>query len=324
MNNKGIEISHYKVLSLSGILEKNAVYYVLDQPSGKVKAYITDKQGVPIPLIDLTGGSGNINSVTGTAVTGTSSNPIVNISTFVSSQLGNQVYLSLQDGKLQVNPITSPDLSIEVTITSTALQLQLSSAITAQINSALQAGDNISELVNDAGYITLEDVPNATSILRHEFEYISGSQIFTLPNDYYQIFSIEVQGQGALSESQYNLLPPNQFEILDTLGVNNYIVVIYGQDLVTTSPPYYTQAQVDVLVSGENRIFNETPIGVMNGVNAIFNSQHNFISGTVTVFLNGIFQKIINDFNTSGNNTLILTNSPGASETLIINYTKQI
>jgi hypothetical protein len=276
MSNKGVEISHYKVLSLSGILEKNAVYYVLDQPSGKVKTYITDKEGIPIPLIDLTGGTGSINSVTGTGVTGTSSNPIVNISTFVSSQLGNQVYLSLEDGKLQVNPITSPDSSIEVNSTNTELQLQLSSAIVSQINSALQAGDNISELVNDAGYITLADVPNATSFKREEFLYTSGAQIFTLSENYYQVFSVEVQGQGALSLSQYNLISPNQVQILDTLGTNDYVVVLYGVDLLTTVAPYYTQAEVDTLlesitsgdgnllkISAEN-IPSYTPVAIYN------------------------------------------------------------
>lgn len=152
------EIKTYKKRALPANPKPNAVYYILPINTTAVIVYITDINGIPIKVIDLTGGTGSINSVTGTGVTGTSSNPTVNISTFVSSQLGNQVYLSLEDGKLQVNPITSPDSSIEITSTNTELQLQLSSAIVAQINSALQAGDNISNLVNDAGYITLSDV----------------------------------------------------------------------------------------------------------------------------------------------------------------------
>ena len=152
-----LEVKHYKVLSLSSNLDKNAVYYLFDQNTGKVKAYITTKDGIPIPLIDLTT-IGSVLSVTGTGVSGTAQNPKVDIATFVSSQLGNQVYLSLSDGKLQVNPITSPDNSIEVTSTSSELQIQLSAAIQAQINSALQPGANISELTNDVGYLTLADI----------------------------------------------------------------------------------------------------------------------------------------------------------------------
>jgi len=152
-----LEVKHYKVLSLSSNLDKNAVYYLFDQNTGKVKAYITTKDGIPIPLIDLTT-IGSVLSVTGTGVSGTAQNPKVDIATFVSSQLGNQVYLSLSDGKLQVNPITSPDNSIEVTSTSSELQIQLSAAIQTQINTALQPGANISELTNDAGYLTLADI----------------------------------------------------------------------------------------------------------------------------------------------------------------------
>jgi hypothetical protein len=148
-----IEVKHFKVLSLSGVLSPNSIYFVLDQLTGKFKMYITDLSGIPVPILDLTA-EGSVISVTGTGVSGTPLNPTVNIATFISTQLGNRVYLSLSDGKLQVNPITSPNNSIEVTETATELQVQLSSIIEAQINSALQPGDNISQLNNDLGYIT--------------------------------------------------------------------------------------------------------------------------------------------------------------------------
>ncbi len=140
-----VEIKHYKVPSLTGTLEKNSVYYVLDVNSGKIKTYITSKIGEPIPLIDLTS-TGGIQSLTGTGVTGGISNRVVNISTFVSSQLGNLVYLSTEDGKLQVNQITSPDSSLNITYAPTETQIEISDAIANTINSALQVGDNISSL----------------------------------------------------------------------------------------------------------------------------------------------------------------------------------
>jgi hypothetical protein len=155
------EVKHYKVKSLSTQLRPNSVYYVKATSQSTVKTYITDQNGFPFPLVDLTGGGnvGVIQSVTGTGVTGTFSNPIINISTFKSSDLGNLIELSTNDGKLFVKPITSPDGSISIANTLSALEIQISPALQTQIQNALQPGDNISELNNDAGYITLANLP---------------------------------------------------------------------------------------------------------------------------------------------------------------------
>lgn len=150
-------IQHYKVLKLPTKPEPNSVYYILDSSLNVVRGYITDLNGIPIKFIDL---SGNVNSVTGTGVTGTLANPKVDIATFVSAQLGNLISLSTDDGKLVVKPITSPDGSLEITETVSELQIELSSAILSQINTALQPGDNVSELVNDVGYLISADFSN--------------------------------------------------------------------------------------------------------------------------------------------------------------------
>lgn len=155
---KKYEIKHYKESSLPSTLEPNVVYYVLDEVFNAVRGYITTKNGIPIPFIDIQGsGSSGVMTLVGTGVTGTATNPVVDIATFVSSQLGNLIQLSVDDGKLVVNPITSTSLSI--TPTATELQIEISNVIADQINSALQPGDSISQLVNDAGYITLSEVP---------------------------------------------------------------------------------------------------------------------------------------------------------------------
>jgi hypothetical protein len=155
------EVKHYKVKSLPTQLRPNSVYYVKATSQSAVNTYITDQNGFPFPLLDLTGGGnvGVIQSVTGTGVTGTFSNPIINISTFKSSDSGNLIEISSNDGKLFVKPITSPDGSIDITITASALELQLGVSLQTQIQNALQPGDNVSELINDAGYITLADIP---------------------------------------------------------------------------------------------------------------------------------------------------------------------
>ena len=150
------EVKHYKVKSLPTILRPNSVYYVKATSQSAVKTYITDQIGFAFPLIDL---NSTVQTVTGTGVTGTPSNPIVDISTFKSSQLGNLIELSTDDGKLFVKPITSPDGSIDIVSTVTSLELQLGTSLQTQIQNALQQGNNISELVNDVGYITLADIP---------------------------------------------------------------------------------------------------------------------------------------------------------------------
>ena len=93
------EIQHFKVRILPTRLEANSVYYVAATGATAVTTYITDKCGVPLPLVDLHG----VNTVTGTGVTGTAQDPIVDIATFVSSEDGNLITLSTIDGKLFVD-----------------------------------------------------------------------------------------------------------------------------------------------------------------------------------------------------------------------------
>jgi hypothetical protein len=163
------EVKHYKVKNLPSTLRPNSVYYEKPSTSSAVKTYITDQSGFPYPLIDLNnGGIASIVSVTGTGVTGTPTNPVVNISTFKSNETGNLLELSLQDGKLFVKPISSPDGSLNITPLQNTLSIELSSALLALINSALQSGDNISNLSNDVGYITSQDLPTKTSELLND------------------------------------------------------------------------------------------------------------------------------------------------------------
>lgn len=67
-----------------------------------------------------------------------------------------------------------------------------------------------------------------TSLVKEEFTYVSGLQTFTLANNFKEIFSISVQGQGSLHSSQYSITTPNKFTILDTLEANDYIIILYN------------------------------------------------------------------------------------------------
>jgi hypothetical protein len=99
-----VEIKHFKVLQLPLSAEKNSIYYVLDSERNRVKTYITDNIGITIPLIDLKG-EGAIESVSGTAVTGTITNPEINIENFVSPETSNLLKVSSQDGKLKIDNV---------------------------------------------------------------------------------------------------------------------------------------------------------------------------------------------------------------------------
>lgn len=117
-----------------------------------------------------------------------------------------------------VKIVTSPDGSIQVVETATETQIQVSAAIIAQINSALQSGDNVSELTNDAGYITIADVPefDQNNFVRELSIFIND-----LPEDYTEEDIIN-----------YILaLPPEERTITETDSKWN-IVIGLGEDTV--------------------------------------------------------------------------------------------
>lgn len=93
------EIQHFKVKVLPSKPQPDSIYYVAAEGATAVTTYITDRCGVALPLVDLQG----VNNVTGTGVTGTAQNPIVDIATFLSSENGNLITLSTVDGKLYLD-----------------------------------------------------------------------------------------------------------------------------------------------------------------------------------------------------------------------------
>lgn len=70
-------------------------------------------------------------------------------------------------------------------------------------------------------------------------------------------------------------------------------------------------------------VTGEIPSGLINGINTTFNSAFNFKPESVEVFINGLKQKIIDDYNTSGTSVITLNFSPDVGEKITINYIKQ-
>lgn len=80
---------------------------------------------------------------------------------FVTDKFGNIVYLKDDTGGGGGGTITniiSSDETLEISGT-TVKDIKIASSVLSTINSALQAGDNVSALINDANYITLADIP---------------------------------------------------------------------------------------------------------------------------------------------------------------------
>jgi len=113
------EVKLYKTTSVTFATEPDSVFFVKGLNETVVRTYITTSDGQAIPLKDLSGGGGGSG----------------------------------------IEFLASSDSSIAVTGTTTSKNIQVSSALQALINSALQSGDSISTLINDSGYITLADVP---------------------------------------------------------------------------------------------------------------------------------------------------------------------
>lgn len=68
-------------------------------------------------------------------------------------------------------------------------------------------------------------------------------------------------------------------------------------------------------------IKSEIPIGLINGVNNTFFALHSFYPETLEVFINGVRQEIINDYNFT-NTQIILNFVLNLGETITINYKK--
>jgi hypothetical protein len=113
------EIKFYKVKSILYATEPDSLWCIKADNETSFRLFATDLSGNLFPLKDLTGSGGGAGITT----------------------------------------LTSTDGSVTITGTATSKNLQVSSALQALISSAIQSGDPVSSLLNDAGYITISDIP---------------------------------------------------------------------------------------------------------------------------------------------------------------------
>lgn len=65
--------------------------------------------------------------------------------------------------------------------------------------------------------------------------------------------------------------------------------------------------------------FNETPTGIVDGVNAVFTTAHTPINGTLAVFVGGSRQKLTEDYTVVGS-TITFNSAPMVGSILVVDY----
>ena len=97
-------------------------------------------------------------------------------------------------------------------------------------------------------------------------------------------------------------------------GINNKVINI-SPALLATINSALQSSDLPEQVTGE------TPLGALNGINAIFTTLNNLVTNSEEVYVNGNRQKKIDDYNISGQ-TITFTFSPQSTETILIDYIK--
>lgn len=75
-----------------------------------------------------------------------------------------------------------------------------------------------------------------------------------------------------------------------------------------------------VLSSESNETIFEPLNGLINNSNATFTTNYNFIPESVMIYVNGVLQRILEDYITIGTNTVIFNFSPNVDENLLAFY----
>jgi hypothetical protein len=103
-------------------------------------------------------------------------------------------------------------------------------------------------------------------------------------------------------------------------GISDYIDGVYFV------VPSSTADDDTLIISGpgsfDRLVTNEVPSGVIDGVNPVFTTAFDFIPETVEVFINGMKNKIIRDYQLTGTRTIMVNVSLEAGDTILVNYIK--
>jgi hypothetical protein len=271
--------------------------------------------------MDLTG-MGTIQSVTGTAVTGTITNPEIDIINFVSSELGNSVKLSSQDGKLKVNKITSPDLSLEIVNTANELQIEIANSLLEKINNALQPED-ISQYTDEQAQDAIGNIVADTTTIDLVYNDITPSISASVKPNSITINELSTEVNSSLNLANTAVQPINIQNFFNKLvddtddivegTINKFTTIaekniwnskINGIGTVNRIPKYKT---VDTIEDGAL-----IQVGGNIGLGSAVVPGELFHIGDGNILLEGggeVAQKFKRDFTTTGENLGVPTGS---------------
>lgn len=97
-------------------------------------------------------------------------------------------------------------------------------------------------------------------------------------------------------------------------------------EVMVENPPAYVEVindQVIERVVEADTVYGETPAGTIDGSNATFTTAFDFVPGKIAVYINGLLQKPVTHYNTSGTNTIFFNDSPLTGDLIEVDYVKQ-
>lgn len=119
-------------------------------------------------------------------------------------------------------------------------------------------------------------------------------------------------------------------EFITTIDLNNSSASItniensFSYSEIYTPEIYITEVTEICPSTSDLTLFisGDIPQGLIDGINSLFITNFNFIPESVEVYLNGVRQKLIDDYQTIGNNNIQFLISPTIGESILIDYIK--
>lgn len=211
---------------------------------------------------------------------------------------------TLKQNETGILTISSSDLSIDVNGT-VNIDLKVSATLQNLINSALQAGDNISELINDAGYITTVDLPTNTSDLNNDgangtSTYVEANQLglTATTNNYNDLDNLPNLSAFEVTANKQNSLN------VDGTGTKYVTVDAVNQKFNSITPPSFSNV---VYVNSNNpntaTIFDLNNPPVTNDDSLKSNVNNLYIGLNSSTWTYNTLTAVYNTYTPSGGNT---------------------
>ena len=218
----------------------------------------------------------------------------ITVSTFITDIYGTPIPFSSGSTFSGVETINNSDGTLEITGVNN-IAIKLSPELTALINSAMQRGDNISNFLNDEGYITTANLPKTktefnTSLTDGDFLFVG--DVISYTNEEAQDAVGSILTDSTTIDFTYDDTTP-------TISANvklNSIDATHLADGInitefTNNANYETTSQLNIRdTNNRNRVNHtgEQPISTVTGLQTNLDlKQDNLVSGTTIKTIEG-------------------------------------